>query len=231
MNVNLQTPDILSSSVQRQLTVFLKVLDVVGDDYIATACKSTLVLKHVFKIFTGIVNCCPKLIPVHWKCIDKSFKFVQSIIDFIPCVVMPYYISQIGKGQQRCINRYLAGIGGTKYQSCFKSTRTVVVKVNEYVSIQKDVFHFPIIYAKRSSLARSSLVICPIPRNCINSSGSSGRLFQSIAESLVFTLVVRLCVVVMRRRALMAFSIMPSSVTMTSNSRNNSAFNCSVVIT
>ena len=34
MNVNLQISNILSSSVQRQLTIFLKVLYVVGDDHI-----------------------------------------------------------------------------------------------------------------------------------------------------------------------------------------------------
>ncbi len=117
------------------------------------------------------------------------------------------------------------------YLSCFKCTRTIVKKIDQYIGIQKDFFHFPMIYAKRSSLAMSSLVMCPIPRNCKNSSGSSGNASQSMALSTAFALERRLRGLVIRRRALMAFSIMFSSVIMIFNSRNNSAFICIAVIT
>ena len=90
--------------------------------------------------------------------------------------------------------------------------------------------HLLMIYAKRSSLAMSSSVTCPMPRNFLNSSGSSGKLFQSIAVSWTLALDACLLPDVIARSAFIAFSINPSSVTMIFSSLNSSAFNCIAVI-
>ena len=110
-------------------------------------------------------------------------------------------------------------------------SRTVEIIIKKDIGVEKYLFHLPIMYANRSSLSMSSWVIWPIPRKRLNDLGSSGRLSQSITESWASFLMAGLCGVVMRRRALMAFFIIPSSSEIMLNSRNNSAFNCSDVIT
>ena len=106
----------------------------------------------------------------------------------------------------------------------------IVVIVNQYISVEKCFSHLLMIYAKRSSLAMSLSVTAHAPRNCLNSSGSSGKLSQSIALSWALALVACLPPDVMARSALLDFYINPSSATMRFIFLNSSAFNCIAVI-
>ena len=146
------------------------------------------------------------------------------------CIICICIQRALWKRQSRCKEVDLSCHSISEKKFCSICSIPIQVIVKEYVGVDKNFDHLFRMYARRSSLSISSWVKCPMPLICLNSLGSSGRSFQSVFSFVALALEARRCEVVIRRRALIAFSIIPSSVTMTFNSRNNSAFNCNAVI-
>ena len=221
----------LSGRKQRQSAKLNEIFFVVSDNNVTMACYGALILKHILEILGRVVNGSSELPSIHRKNCDKPFKSVKRSIQFLSRMIALGNVGQICKCQQRGKNLYLTSIRSTKYLSCLKSPGAIVEVINQNVGIQEHVFHLPMIYANRSSLFMSSWVTCPMPRNCTNSSGSSGRLSQSIVFPAALAFVMRTRGEVIRRSALTAFSIILSFPTMMFSWWNNSTFNCVVVIT
>ena len=210
----------------RQLAELKKVALVVRNDGIALCSLGTLVLQHVLEIPARMVDCLTQLLSVHSQCHNSFFYFVKSIVNFLSGIIFLNYVSKCCKSQSRSIKSNLTSISFFKDFFCRISSRPIQIIVKKYVSIKEYLVHLLRIYAKRSSLSISSCVKCPIPRRRLNDSGRSTTALLSTA--VVFDFFTRGFVI--RRRAIMAFSIMPSSVTMIFNSRNNSEFSCNAVI-
>ena len=56
MKALLHIADILRSSKQRQFAIFSKILYVISNNDITASSNSTLILKHILKIFARLVN-------------------------------------------------------------------------------------------------------------------------------------------------------------------------------
>ena len=178
-----------------------------------------------------MINCITELLLVHRESIYTPFYFVKKGIKFFFGMFTFNNIGKVGKRQSGSKQDQFLGVSQNEYFLNSICVRTVEVIVKKGIGVKEYLFHLLKMYANRSSLPMSSWVIWPIPRKRLNDSGRAGSFSQSIVESLASFFMARLCDVVMRRRALMAFSNMSSSSEMMLSSRNSSAFNCSAVIT